>query len=41
MANSIDLVSKFLEIIDAVYKAESLTARLDAMTQPVPFAGRE
>lgn len=39
MANDIDLVSKFVEIIDAVYKEESLTARLDAMTQDVPFAG--
>ena len=39
MGNDIDLVSRFLEIIDAVYKEESLTARLDAMTQDVPFAG--
>jgi len=39
MENDIDLVSKFVEIIDAVYKEESLTARLDAMTQDVPFAG--
>ena len=39
MGNDIDLVSKFVEIIDAVYKEESLTARLDAMTQDVPFAG--
>lgn len=39
MANSIDLVSKFVEIIDAVYKQESLTARLDAMTRSVDFAG--
>ncbi len=39
MANSIDLVTKFLEILDAVYKRESLTAPLDAMTQAVEFAG--
>ena len=39
MANSIDLVTKFVEIIDAVYKQESLTARLDAMTRPVEFGG--
>lgn len=39
MGNDIDLVSRFLEIIDAVYKEESLTARLDAMTRPVQFAG--
>lgn len=37
--NAIDLASKFLEIIDAVYKMESLTARLDALTQTVDFAG--
>ena len=39
MANSIYLVTKFVEIIDAVYKQESLTARLDAMTRPVEFGG--
>lgn len=39
MANSIDLITKFVEIIDAVYKQESLTARLDAMTRPVEFGG--
>lgn len=38
MANTINLVTRFLEILDAVYKDESLTARLDAMTQPVEFA---
>lgn len=36
--NDIDLVSTFVEIIDAVYKTESLTARLDAMTQSVDFS---
>ena len=39
MANNINLVTKFVEIIDAVYKQESLTARLDAMTRPVEFGG--
>lgn len=39
MANTINLVTKFLEIVDAVYKKESLTARLDAMTRSVDFAG--
>ncbi len=39
MANTINLVTKFLEIIDAVYKKESLTARLDALTRPVEYAG--
>lgn len=36
---SIDLVTKFLEVVDAVYQRESLTARLDAQTQPLDFAG--
>ena len=33
MANSISLVSKFLALIDAVYKRMSVTAQLDALTQ--------
>lgn len=33
MANAITLVSKFLALIDAVYKIESKTAMLDALTQ--------
>lgn len=38
MANDIDLASKFVNVIDAVYKQESLTARLDAMTQTLEFS---
>ena len=29
----------FLALIDAVYKVESLTARLDTLTRDVPFSG--
>jgi hypothetical protein len=39
MANSISLVSKFLALIDAVYKLESKTAMLDALTQAPEFLG--
>lgn len=39
MANSIALASKFLPILDEIYKAASLTARLDALTKPVDFGG--
>jgi hypothetical protein len=39
MANSIALASKFMPILDEVYKASSLTARMDAMTKPVDFGG--
>ncbi len=39
MANAITLAERFNQIIDAVYKAESLTTRLDAMTQAIDFAG--
>jgi len=39
MAQSIDLVTKFQPILDELYKKESLTARLDAQTKPVSFAG--
>lgn len=39
MANSIALAEKFQPILDEIYKRESLTARLDAPTKPVDFAG--
>jgi len=39
MAQSIGLVTKFQPILDEVYKQASLTARLDAPTKPVDFAG--
>lgn len=39
MANSIALASKFLPILDEIYKAASLTAALDALTKPVDFGG--
>lgn len=39
MANSIQLASKFMPILDEIYKRESITARLDAMTKPVEFGG--
>jgi len=39
MAQSIALASKFQPILDEVYKAASLTARMDAQTKPVNFAG--
>ncbi len=39
MANSIALVTKFLAILDEVYKKNSLTAALDAPTKPVEFGG--
>lgn len=39
MANSIALVTKFLAILDEVYKKNSLTARLDSPTKPVEFGG--
>jgi len=37
MANTVSLVSKFLALIDMVYKLESRTAILDAMTQAPDF----
>jgi hypothetical protein len=37
MANSVSLVSKFLALIDAVYKRDSVTAALDALTQAPEF----
>jgi hypothetical protein len=39
MANTIDLVTKFQPILDEIYRRESLTARMDAPTKPVDFAG--
>jgi hypothetical protein len=39
MANSIALAERFSPILDEIYKKESLTARLDAMTKPVEFGG--
>jgi len=39
MANSISLVTKFLAILDELYKNISVTARLDSPTKPVEFGG--
>lgn len=39
MANSISLAQKFQPILDEIYKITSLTARLDALTRSVDFAG--
>ena len=39
MAQSIALATKFQPILDEIYKAASLTARMDAQTKPVDFAG--
>jgi hypothetical protein len=39
MTNSIALANKFMPILDEIYKRESLTSRLDALTKPVNFAG--
>lgn len=39
MANSIALAAKFQPILDEIYKAASLTGRMDAQTKPVSFAG--
>lgn len=39
MAQSIALAQKFQPILDEVYKAASLTARMDSATKPVDFAG--
>lgn len=40
MANAIDLVTKFMPILDALYKKASITSRLDAPTDStVNFAG--
>jgi hypothetical protein len=39
MTQSIALAQKFQPILDEIYKRESLTARMDAKTKPVNFAG--
>lgn len=39
MTQSIDLVTKFQPILDEIYKAASLTARMDSKSKPVSFAG--
>jgi hypothetical protein len=39
MTQSFELVTKFQPILDEVYKVASLTARMDALTKPVDFAG--
>lgn len=39
MANSIALALKFQPILDEIYKAAALTARMDSPTKPVNFAG--
>lgn len=41
MANSIALATKFLPILDGVYKRESLTSRLDAANAAVQFIGAD
>lgn len=38
MANSIDLVTKFLAVMDEVYKLESKTNKMDSLTQDIDFA---
>lgn len=39
MAQSIALVTKYQPILDEIYKLASLTARMDAPTKPIDFAG--
>lgn len=39
MSNTVNLVSRFLQLMDLAYKAESKTARLDALTQAPDFLG--
>ena len=39
MTNTVNLVSEFLALVDMAYKAESKTARLDAITQAPAFLG--
>lgn len=39
MTQSIALATKFQPILDEIYKAASLTARMDAQTKPVDFLG--
>lgn len=38
MANTVNLVTKFLEAIDRIYKEESKTAMLDPLIEDIPFA---
>jgi hypothetical protein len=38
-ANAISLAQKFQPILDEIYKAASLTSRMDAMSKPIDFAG--
>jgi hypothetical protein len=39
MTQSITLAQKYQPILDEIYKLASLTARMDAKTKPVEFAG--
>jgi hypothetical protein len=39
MATTFELASKFMAILDEIYQAASLTARMDALTKPVDFGG--
>lgn len=39
MTNSISLVTKFLAILDELYKKESVTSSMDSPTKPVEFGG--
>jgi hypothetical protein len=39
--NLITLASKFMPILDEIYKASSVTARLDSLVRPVSFAGAD
>jgi hypothetical protein len=41
MTQSIGLASKFQPILDEVYKAASVTARMDSLVRPVSFAGAD
>jgi hypothetical protein len=41
MANSIGLVTKFMPILDEVYRDAAVTARMDAPTKPVNFGGAD
>lgn len=39
MANTVNLVTKFLPVMDEVYKRESVTSILDAANENVQFIG--
>ena len=39
MTQSFDLITKFQPILDEIYKNASVTARMDAMSKPIDFAG--